>query len=176
MRWLCAAFIVCIAQAGGPTPMMPARLVFEPNSGQTDAGYQFRARARGYSVAISANETAIRAGTAQVRMQFVNSQPVVLEGLDRQPGVVNYLLGNDQSHWLRGIPTYARVRGRSLYPGVDIVYHGTGSRLEYDFALAPGADASRIGLRFSGAQRVRVENRATWSWTPPPANCAKRSR
>ena len=157
MRLWCAAFIVGIAQAAGPAPMMPARLAFEPNAGQTEAGYQFLARARGYSVAISANETTIRAGSAQVRLQFVNSQPVVLEGLDRQLGVVNYLLGNDRSHWLRGIPTYARIRGRNLYPGVDIVYHGTGSRLEYDFALAPGADASRIGLRFTGVQRVRVD-------------------
>ena len=157
MRWLCAAFIVCIAQAAGPLPMMPDRLVFEQNSGQTEPNFQIMARARGYSVAISANETAIRAGSAQVRLQFVNSRPAVLEGLDRQPGVVNYLLGTDRGHWLRGIPTYARVRGRNLYPGVDIVYHGTGGRLEYDFALAPGADASRIALRFTGAQRVRVD-------------------
>jgi photosystem II stability/assembly factor-like uncharacterized protein len=157
MRLLCVAFIVCIAQAAGPTPMMPARLAFEANSGQAEPGFQFLARARGYSVAISANETAIRAGSAQVRLQFVGSRPFVLEGLDQLPGVVNYLIGKDSSHWLRGIPTYARIRGRNLYPGVDIVFHGTGSRLEYDFALAPGADASRIGLKFTGAQRVRVD-------------------
>src|ERR1035438_10825320 len=93
MRLWCAALPICITQAAGPTPMMPARLAFEPNAGQTEAGYQFLARARGYRVAISANETTIRAGSAQVRLQFVNSQPVVLEGLDRQLGVVNYQIG-----------------------------------------------------------------------------------
>jgi len=157
MRSLCAAFFVYVAQAAGPIQMMPARLVFEPNSGQTEPGFQFMARARGYSVAVSANETVIRAGSDQVRLQFVNSRPLVLDGLDRQPGMVNYLLGNDSRKWLRGIPTYARIRGRNLYPGVDIVFHGIGSRLEYDFALAPGADASCIGLRFTGARRVRVD-------------------
>jgi uncharacterized protein (TIGR03437 family) len=157
MRLLCAAIILSIAQAAGPIQMMPARLVFEPNSGQTEPGFQFLARARGYSVSISANETTIRAGSAQVRLQFVNSRPAVLEGLDRQPGVVNYLLGNDPRRWQRRIPTYARIRGRNLYPGVDIVFHGTDNRLEYDFALAPGADAARIELKFTGAQRVRVD-------------------
>ena len=157
MRSLCAAFFVCLAQAAGPIQMMPARLVFEPNSGQTEPGFQFLARARGYGVAVSANEAVIRAGSAQVRLQFVNSRPVVLEGLDRQPGVVNYLLGNDSRKWLRGIPTYARIRGRNLYPGVDVVFHGTGSRLEYDFALAARADASRIVLKFTGARGVRLD-------------------
>ncbi|MGC9947790.1 MAG: SBBP repeat-containing protein [Bryobacteraceae bacterium] len=156
MRLLCAAFIVCIAQAASPTPMLPARLVFERNAGQTDAGFQFLARARGYSVAISADGTAIRAGNAQVQLQFVNSRLAALEGLDQQPGVVNYLLGNDPNRWLRRIPTYARIRAHNLYPGVDVLYHGTESRLEYDFLLAPGADASGIGLRFTGARSLRV--------------------
>ena len=157
MRLLCAVFVVWIAHAAGPTRVMPARLVFEPNFGQADPSIRFLARARGYTVAISANEAAIRAGGSLVQVQFVDSRPAVLEGLARQTGVVNYLLGKNASHWLRDIPTYAQIRGRHLYPGVDIVYHGAGNRLEYDFVLAPGADASRVGLKFTGAQSVRLD-------------------
>jgi len=149
MRCLCAVFIAWIAQAAG--------LVFEPNAGQTDPNIRFLARTRESSIAISASEIAIRAGSARVHLQFVDSEPMVLEGLDRQPGVVNYLIGNDPKRWLRRIPTYARITSRNLYPGVDILFHGTGTGLEYDFELAPGADASRIGLKFTGAQSVRVD-------------------
>jgi uncharacterized protein (TIGR03437 family) len=149
MRCLCAVFIAWIAQAAG--------LVFEPNVGQTNPNIRFFARTREWSIAISASEIAIRAGSAQVHLQFVDSEPMVLEGLDRQPGVVNHLLGSDPKQWLRRIPTYARITSRNLYPGVDVLFHGTGSGLEYDFELAPGADASRIGLKFTGAQSVRVD-------------------
>jgi len=35
-----------------------------------------------------------------------------------------------------------------VYPGIDVVYYGQGQNLEYDFEVAPGADASRIACAF----------------------------
>jgi hypothetical protein len=73
------------------------------------------------------------------------------EGEDPLPGRVNYFLGNDPAKWQAGVPTYARVRYREVYPGVDLVFYGNQRQLEYDFVVAPGADPSRIALDLSGA-------------------------
>lgn len=76
--------------------------------------------------------------------------------LDRLPGVVNDLRGAERSAWRTDVPTHARVRFRSVYPGVDVDWHGNGRHLEYDFRLAPGADPASIAVRFDGSDSLRV--------------------
>jgi hypothetical protein len=68
--------------------------------------------------------------------------------LDRLPGVVNDLRGTDPSAWRTDIPTSARVRFESVYPGVDLDWHGNGEHLEYDFRLDPGVSADVLAVRF----------------------------
>jgi hypothetical protein len=43
-----------------------------------------------------------------------------------------------------------------VYPGIDAVYYGGGSRLEYDFLVEPGADPAAIRMRFQGAESAGV--------------------
>jgi hypothetical protein len=43
------------------------------------------------------------------------------------------------------------------YPGVDLVYYGNQSQLEYDFVVAPGADPNQIKLSFAGADGMRID-------------------
>ena len=70
-----------------------------------------------------------------------------MTGAEELPGKANYFLGNDPSKWRTNVPTYAKVRYESVYPGVDLVYYGTqGGELEYDFIVAPGADPNAIAL------------------------------
>jgi hypothetical protein len=71
--------------------------------------------------------------------------------------VTNYLLGNDPSRWRTGIVSFAQVRYGEVYPGVDLVYYGSGRDLEYDFVVSPGADPSAIRMLIEGAERVRVD-------------------
>ena len=54
------------------------------------------------------------------------------------------------------VQNYARLRRRQVYPGIDLVYYGNGDNLEYDFEIAPGADPSRIRMRFDGAAPLRL--------------------
>ena len=54
------------------------------------------------------------------------------------------------------MPLYGKVRYTSVYPGIDLVYYGNGTHLEYDFVLWPGADPSRIRIRFRGTDRVAL--------------------
>jgi hypothetical protein len=45
---------------------------------------------------------------------------------DPLPGHVNYYLG-PPSDWRTGLSQYSRLSYRSLYPGIDLVFHGTPS-------------------------------------------------
>jgi hypothetical protein len=44
-----------------------------------------------------------------------------------------------------------------VYPGIDVVYYIRDGLFEYDFVVQPGADPSRIRLRFRGAQEVKIQ-------------------
>jgi hypothetical protein len=81
------------------------------------------------------------------------------EGSSRLPGVSNYMNGSDQSKWQRGVPSFGSVVYRSVYPGTDWVFHtGDDGAVEYDFALAPGSDPSRIAMAFAGADGAHVDS------------------
>ena len=56
-----------------------------------------------------------------------------------------------------GVPHYAKVRYSNVYDGIDVVYYSADRQLEYDFVLAPGANADAIQLAYSGADSVRVD-------------------
>jgi hypothetical protein len=78
---------------------------------------------------------------------------------DRLPGVSNYLIGRGQAKWRTDVPQYGRLVAREVLPGTDFHLYATGSVLEYDFVLAPGAAPAAIGIRFSGADRISIDAR-----------------
>src|SRR6266576_230582 len=82
-----------------------------------------------------------------------------VEGVDEFPGKANYIIGNDPKKWGTNVPTYAKVRYREVYPGVDLVYYGKQRQLEHDFIVAPGADPSSITLGFAGAEKMSLDPR-----------------
>src|SRR5690606_31311386 len=43
-----------------------------------------------------------------------------------------------------------------IYSGIDVVYYGNQSRLEYDFVVSPEADPEKIAIRFDGPEKLRV--------------------
>ena len=86
------------------------------------------------------------------------SASAAVTGAEELPGKSNYFIGNDPTKWRTNVPNYAKVKYQNVYPGVDLVYYGTqGGQLEYDFVVAPGADAHSIGLSFQGAAKIRVD-------------------
>src|SRR5207245_8533305 len=92
----------------------------------------------------------------QVKLVQANSKAEV-SGTEELPGKVNYFIGNDPKRWHSNLPTYARVQYKEVYPGIDLVYHGSQGQLEYDFIVHSGADPSRIGLELRGAGRPEVD-------------------
>jgi hypothetical protein len=81
-------------------------------------------------------------------------------GVDRLPGKSNYFIGNNPKKWHTDVPNYAGVELKNVYPGIDLIYHGSErARLEFDFRLAPGADPNAIRLGFKGIHKLSLDDR-----------------
>jgi hypothetical protein len=140
-------------------------IAFEANLGQADPTVRFLSRGSGYALFLTPSEAVLTlasgpggSGSRVLRLRLVGGsldQPVV--GLDQLPARSNYFIGSDAGGWRSDIPNYRRVKYPSLYPGVDLVFHGSGGALEYDFVVAPGADVSVITLAIDGAETMQIE-------------------
>lgn len=145
--------------AGTRANVAGAPLNFEPNVGQAKSDAQYLAHGPAYSVALSPRGATLAGSGGELLLHVMGSKEGVTPAAE-QPlnAVVNYYIGNDPKQWLSGIETFGRVRYTGVYPGVDLVYYGTQGRLEYDFAVAPGASAKSIHLAIEGAQQVRLDH------------------
>ena len=93
----------------------------------------------------------------RVSLEGANRDPQI-SGLDQLPGKANYFVGRDSREWRTNVPTYAGVRYRGVYPGVDLIYRSSEQRrLEYDFVVSPGADPKAIGLGFAGQEGLKLD-------------------
>jgi hypothetical protein len=137
-------------------------LSFEANAGQVDRSVRFLSRGPGYVLFLTSTEAVLHLSDPQraaavVRMQMTGgNRHSRLSGESPLSARSNYFRGNDPRQWQIDVPSYARVRYESVYPGVDLVYHGNHRQLEYDFVLAPRADPRRIRLAFRGADAVTI--------------------
>ena len=150
-------------------------LHFEANQGQTAAAVQFLSRGPRHTLFLTSTEAVLaltrtepasrghagghqRYTGAVLRMAFVGADPAARgAGREELPARANYYIGNDPARWHTGVRTFASVQYQDIYPGVDLVYYGHGRNLEYDFVVAPGADATRIALAFEGADGLHLE-------------------
>ena len=156
-------------------------LVFEENQGQAGLSTKFLARGRGYTaflasdglvlslratdvvpiprtgnVPATSNVASVKPDIVQFRLAGATRNPAVV-GEDQQLGRVNYFFGKDPTKWHTNVPTYARVRYKNVYPGIDLVYYGTGRQLECDFVVSAGANPNRIQFEITGAKELRVD-------------------
>lgn len=130
-----------------------ARLPLTFEHGGSDAfvargrGYRVDLRPTGASVALERRTPApervavsMRLAGARANARCAPEAPASTE--------INTFRGRDRAAWRTSEPAYSRIRYAGVYPGVDVVYYGTQSRLEYDFIVAPGAETSAIRLAF----------------------------
>ena len=132
-------------------------LDFEANEGQWNPAVRYVAHARQYNVLLTGTGPSLSfRGGKRVDLTLDGSNPAAeIEPAGKTAVLTSYYLGSKEN-WRTGVPNYSRVRYRDVYPGIDAVYYGADSRLEYDFVLQPGADPSAIHMRFQGAQRTSV--------------------
>jgi uncharacterized protein (TIGR03437 family) len=136
-------------------------LRFEANDGRLDERVKFLARGAQATLFLTAREAVLRlrgterADVLRIGLVNANRAPLVT-GLERLPSSSHYFIGRDASRWRTGVAHFGKARYASVYPGIDMIFYGQGQLLEYDFVVAPGADARRIRMNFAGARAVRV--------------------
>ena len=145
-------------------------LSFEANQGQTANEVQFLSRGPGYTLFLTPTKAVL---SLQQRVADPQKKPVTnvlpmelmganaeakAEARDELPGKSNYFIGNDPKNWHVDVPTFAKVNYREVYQGVDLVYYGNQRQLEYDFVVAPNADASQIRWAIPAANKADVDN------------------
>ena len=138
-------------------------LQFEPNRGQVGKAVRYLSQGRRNRVevfddgmALSAQRPAvdgIQPEAAHAQLRFVGaSDRGQFDAREPAPGQANYLIGPDESKWIRGVPRYrqlplcrsvCRHRSRLLQPRT--------ARWSFDLVVQPGADPSRIRLHVGGA-------------------------
>ena len=137
-------------------------LWFEATHGQTGASAQFSAHGADSEFLIGPTQAQFilrkaDGSSASCTMNFVGvAASATISGNSELAGKVNDLLGNNPAQWQTCVPTFAQVRVEQLYPGISVVYYGTGRQLEYDFNLAAGVNPGVIALRFDGAEKISV--------------------
>jgi len=161
-------------------------LAFEANQGQIDPRVKYMARGQGYTLFLTANDavfvvrsasdtksgpksgskvdrsasarSAEKDVTAAVYMHLAggNSQAQIAASHEL-PGHTNYFLGSDRSKWQHGVKQYAAVSYHDVYPGVNLAFRGEQRQVEFDFVVAPQANASPIGLQFSEARAISTD-------------------
>ena len=91
-----------------------------------------------------------------LKLDFVDANPEVqLQGEDKQEAVFSYFQGRP-ADWRAGVPTFARLVYRDLWPGIDLVYSCAVGRLKYDFFVQPGANPDQIRLRYRGVNNLVI--------------------
>jgi len=157
-----------------------ASSVFEANRGQADPQVKFMFRGQGYTAFLTSGSMVLSlrptnllptpkmgsvsstdippasSTTMQFRLSGAAKSPAVI-GEDQKPGRVNYFIGKDPAKWRTNVPIYAKVRYKNVYPGIDLVYYGSGRQIECDFVVSPGADPNRIQFEITGANEIRVD-------------------
>jgi len=144
-----------LAQAAAALARSPLR--FEANQGQFAPSVRYAARTTGFALALTARGASLRfADSRPLDIAMFDSNPwPLIQPLDRLSAQTDYFIGAKQN-WHPGVTNYSRVKYQAVYPGIDVVYYGKGSQLEYDFVLQPGADPNAIRMQFSDAGKVMV--------------------
>ena len=84
-------------------------------------------------------------------VEFEGANDIAPEAVDVASECSNYILGNDGSRWVSGVPSFNGLRYENLYDGIDLAFRAVPDGLKYEFTVRPGADLSDIVMRYSGA-------------------------
>jgi len=168
------------ARAVSKVPVLDQRpevpLAFVPNAGQWPDDVRFALGAEGFGVTLKDGailfhyadaETPLGASpdgrgrrrvsryrTGSLEMKLVGGVLRSPVGLDARPGTARHV-GADGAEL--SLSRHGRVAYQDVYPGIDLVFRAHDGLVEYDFEVAPGADASRIELDFEGGEEARLE-------------------
>ncbi|MEP7354112.1 MAG: SBBP repeat-containing protein [Acidobacteriota bacterium] len=116
---------------------------------------QWVSHSLGFTIGFTNQAAVIGLGDHNLAIEFAGSNTAThFSGEQKSVTPTNHIEGKN-SHTS---DTFLKLRQAGVYPGVDVVYYGQGQSLEYDFELAPGADPSKIRVRFVGADATHLSS------------------
>ena len=92
------------------------------------------------------------------RVRYSNSAQATASSADAVAHYYNYYLGNDSTKWAWGVHPVKHAYQEQIYPGIRVHHYSSAQRFKYDFIVAPGADASVIGMDYEGDVQLSVHN------------------
>ncbi len=153
-------------------------LTFEPNVGQADAQVEYVGQGKGMTVLLTHAAIAVRVARAAsfssepvnrrasddnsvqedtITMRVVGNRDFGWKGETKLSAESNYFLGNDPKKWHTRVPHFARAESSSGPAGIGVSVYGNGQGVEYDLRVPPGADVSKLRLRLTGAENLRLD-------------------
>ena len=93
-------------------------------------------------------------------VDFIGASPEMQVLPDKiVPSYNNYFFGDDPSKWGDNCRIYQAITLKNIYPNVDVRYYTDKGTLKYDIIVKPGADISKIALKYDGADKLEIKNR-----------------
>ena len=71
-------------------------------------------------------------------------------------GVSNYFIGNDKSKWAAGCRSFTTITYHNIYKNIDLRYYSDNGNLKYDLIVKPGADISKLALKYDGLDNISL--------------------
>jgi hypothetical protein len=71
--------------------------------------------------------------------------------------------------------SYRKITYKNVYPDIDWVIYIKGNKLEYEFVVGPGGDASQIKLKYSGAENLKINKAGGLTATTPMGTITERA-
>ena len=71
----------------------------------------------------------------------------------------NYFIGDDPAKWATNCKVYQGITVKNVYPNVDVRYYSENGKLKYDMIVQPGADPSRIALKYNGVDKIETKDK-----------------
>jgi Abnormal spindle-like microcephaly-assoc'd, ASPM-SPD-2-Hydin/Beta-propeller repeat len=148
-------------QSQAPPTRYGLPVEFEPNRGQATPDIRYIARTAEGEAQLMTDRLRIIQSTPDQRqafeLHFPGAKPAQIREESIAGGVANYYHGQNPTAWIAHVPLYRQIRYQDIYPGTDLVFHGSGSRLEYDFELRPGADPGRVQIDLDSASTLKPQ-------------------
>jgi len=156
LSFTCALLTSAASLTAGVNPRQAFERIpawFEPAA----SGQAYVSRSASVVLTVESRGAILQAPSEQLRLTFAGAQESArVEGIQKQDAITNYFVGNRRDQWRRDVPHFERVAVRDVYRGVDVIYYAYNKTLEYDFVLAPGADARQIRLRYETRDKLAL--------------------
>ncbi|MBC8343285.1 MAG: SBBP repeat-containing protein, partial [Bacteroidetes bacterium] len=120
----------------------------------------------------------------RIDIELLNANPnpeIIAEGASGD--YLNYYNAVTPEEGATGIRSYQKVTYKDMYPGIDLEFvakPATEKPVEYNFIIHPGADGSRIRLKYRGAietqlaeNQIKIRVAQGWLYESIPASMVK---